>query len=180
MNDMKRDIEGFDAAMQEETKKLQKKQEELAQYAPSSPQFKKADEELAHMKSDFQIRVQAKKREFLEQEAKVYYNIYREVEDNVAEFAQRNGIRLVLRFTGDEMKPDDRATVLQGVNKPVVYQSQLDITLAVLNKLNAGATMPAGGGVAPAPGSPGVGQPPQISTRPGPTLPTAPPRTTTR
>src|SRR5207302_843050 len=152
MNQMKRDIEAADASIQEEAKKLQKKKEEMQQYAPSSPQFMKADEELAHMTSDLQIRRQAKMREFQDQEAKVYYNIYREVEDSVIEFAQRNGIRLVLRFTGDEMKPEDRASVLQGVNKPVVYQSQLDITLAILNKLNAGMTMPAGaGGQAPPP-----------------------------
>jgi Skp family chaperone for outer membrane proteins len=149
MTDMKRDIEAFDAHMQEESKKLQKKQEELQQYAPSSPQFKKADEELAKMKSDFQITVQSKKRDFLEQEAKVYYNIYREVENEVATFAQRHGIRLVLRFTGDEMKADDRASVLQGVNKPVVFQQNLDITMDILSKLNAGMTVPPSGGIAP-------------------------------
>src|SRR5947209_7252290 len=122
MNDMKRDIEAFDAHMQEESKKLQKKQEEMQTFGPSSPQFKKLDEDLAKMKSDFQIAVQSKKRDFLEQEAKVYFNIYREVEEAVAVFAQRHGIRLVLRFTGDDMKADDRQSILQGVNKPVVYQ----------------------------------------------------------
>ena len=70
MNDMKRDIEAFDAHMQEESKKLQKKQEELQTFGPSSPQFKKLDEELAKMKSDFQIAVQSKKRDFLEAEAR--------------------------------------------------------------------------------------------------------------
>jgi len=59
MNDMKRDIEAFDAHMQEESKKLQKKQEEMTSFGPSSPQFKKLDEELAKMKSDFQIAVQS-------------------------------------------------------------------------------------------------------------------------
>src|SRR5204863_2340723 len=107
------------------------------------------------------IAVQSKKRDFLEQEARVYFNIYREVEESVALFAQRNGIRLVLRFTGDEMKPDDRASVLQGVNKPVVYQSQLDITLAILNTLNAGATMPASPGGPGNPVQPGIARPPQ-------------------
>lgn len=160
MTDMKRDIEGFDAQMQEESKKLQQKQEKMTSFAPTSNEFKKLDEELAHLKSDFQIRVQAKKREFLEQEAKVYYNIYREVEDAVAVFAQRHGIRLVLRFTGDEMKADDRSSVLQGVNKPVVYQDHLDITLDILSKLNAGATVPQGGGVVPPAGPGSQIQPP--------------------
>jgi len=168
MNDMKRDIEGFDLAMQEEQKVLQKKQEAMIQYNPSSDQFKKADEELAHLKSNFQIKLQAKKREFLEAEAKVYFNIYREVEEAVAVFAQRNGIRLVLRFTGDEMKAEDRNSVLQGVNKPVVYQSQLDITNLILEKLNAGATMPPNGFA-----SPGAQGAPDRNAR-GPAAPTIP------
>jgi len=178
MNDMKRDIEAYDAAMRDETTKINKKQETMTAFNPNSKEFKAADEELAHLKSDFQIKVAAKRREFLEQEAKVYYGIYREIEDSVAMFAQRNRIGLVLRYTGDEMKPDDRASVLQGVNKPVVYQDRLDITQHILNQLNAGATMPAGGGVGPPP--PGAAgsqipagtqnaqrQPPVIPQRPG-------------
>ena len=150
MNDMKGDIEAFDAAIRTDQQNFQKKREQLSAFSPSGPDYKKAEEELAHMKSDVDIKVAVKRREFLEQEAKVYYGIYREIEDAVAVFAQRNRISLVLRFSGDEMKPDDRNSVLQGVNKPVVYQYQLDITQLILNQLNAGATMPAGaGGVAP-------------------------------
>lgn len=173
MNDMKRDIDAFDAQMRDESQKLQKKQEQMTSFAPTSAEFKKLDEELAHLKSDFQIRIQAKKREFLEQEARVYYGIYREVEDTVASFAQRNRIGLVLRFTADEMKPDDRATVLQGVNKPVVYQQNLDITSHILNQLNAGATMPPAGGAAP-PTGPGGAVPGGISRPVGPSIPGRP------
>jgi Skp family chaperone for outer membrane proteins len=182
MNDMKRDIEAFDAQMREESQKLAKKQEVMQGFTPTSAEFKRADEELAHLKSDFQIRVQAKKREFLELEAKVYYGIYREVEESVAIFAQRNGIGLVLRYTGDEMKADDRASVLQGVNKPVVYQDRLDITQHILNQLNAGATMPPQnrGSVPPPNGTVGGPIPPgtQTGQRPtGPIVPGAPNRT---
>ena len=183
MNDMKRDIEGFDASIRGEQQAFAKKRETLTQFSPTSDQYKKAEEELARIKSELDIKVAVKRREFLEQEAKVYYNIYREIEDTVAVFAQRNGIRLVLRYSGDEMKAEDRASVLQGVNRPVVYQYGLDITTHILNQLNAGATMPAGGGVAPPstgaqlpaertstrPAGPIV--PPGVPGRPGPTVP---------
>jgi Skp family chaperone for outer membrane proteins len=150
MNDMKRDIEAFDASIRGEQQNFAKKRESLTAFNPSSPEYKKAEEELAHIKSDLDIKVAVKRREFLEQEARVYYGIYREIEDSVAMFAQRNRIQLVLRYSGDDMKAEDRASVLQGVNKPVVYQDRLDITQHILNQLNAGATMPAGsGGVAP-------------------------------
>jgi Skp family chaperone for outer membrane proteins len=180
MNDMKRDIEGFDATMQEEQKKIMKKAEALQTFNPTSPDFKKLDEEVAHLKSNFQIQLQAKKREFLEAEAKVYFNIYREVEEAVAVFAQRNGIRLVLRFTGDDMKAEDRNSVLQGVNKPVVYQYQLDITNLILEKVNAGATMPPGGFGSPGAAGP-AGVPDRNAARPtGPTIPGQPVQPKTR
>ena len=41
------------------------------------------------------------------------------------------------------MKPDDRNSVLAGVNRAVVYQQNLDITQLILQKLNAGANVPA-------------------------------------
>jgi Skp family chaperone for outer membrane proteins len=175
MNDMKRDIEAFDASIRGEQQNFAKKRETLTQFSPTSDQYKKAEEELARIKSELDIKVAVKRREFLEQEAKVYYNIYREVEETVAVFAQRNGIRLVLRYSGDEMKAEDRASVLQGVNRPVVYQYGLDITTHVLNQLNAGATMPAGaGGVAPP--TTGAQLPAErTSQRPGPIVPQGPP-----
>jgi Skp family chaperone for outer membrane proteins len=173
MNDMKGDIEAFDTSIRTDQTNFAKKREALQTFNPSSPEYKKAEEELARMKSDLDIKVAVKRREFLEQEAKVYYGIYREVEDSVAMFAQRNRIGLVLRYTGDEMKPDDRASVLQGVNKPVVYQDRLDITQHILNQLNAGATMPAGApGIAPSGPSSNPAVPDRSSQRPpGPTIP---------
>ena len=42
------------------------------------------------------------------------------------------------------MKPDDRASVLQGVNRPVVFQQGLDITEHILGMLeSAGPDRPA-------------------------------------
>jgi Skp family chaperone for outer membrane proteins len=176
MNDMKQDIEAFDGSIRGEQQAFAKKRESLTQFNPASDQYKKAEEELAHMKSDLDIKVAVKRREFLEREARVYYGIYREIEDSVAMFAQRNRIGLVLRYSGDEMKPDDRASVLQGVNKPVVYQDRLDITQHILNQLNAGATMPAGaGGVAPpSPGSQGSQIQPDRNTKAVPFVPQRP------
>jgi Skp family chaperone for outer membrane proteins len=178
MNDMKRDIEAFDAQIRQDQQSFAKKREGLQVYNPASAEYKKAEEDLARMKSDLDIKVAVKRREFLEQEARVYYGIYREIEDSVNMFAQRNRIGLVLRYNGDEMKPDDRASVLQGVNRPVVFQQNLDITQHILNQLNAGATMPAGAG-GTAPPSPGTQiQPGTPISRPpsGPIIPQGPAR----
>jgi Skp family chaperone for outer membrane proteins len=136
MNDIKKDIEDFETFVRNEQTKFNTKREQLATFKPASLEYKQLEEELARTQSDLQVKVGLKRKEFLEQEARVYYRVYREIEQQVGLFAQRNRIGLVLRFNGDEMKEDDRASVLQGVNRAVVYQSNLDITSFVLQQLN--------------------------------------------
>jgi Skp family chaperone for outer membrane proteins len=166
INDMKRDIQQYEAAAQEEAKKINAKAERLTQFNAGTADFKKLEEEVARDKSELQIKAGLKRKEFMEQEAKLYYQTYREIEQMVTVFAQRNRINLVLRYTPDEMKPDDRNSVLQGVNRAVVFQQNLDITELILQQLNpAGAAAP---GSTTAPIVPGT-----QNARP----PAAPPRT---
>jgi hypothetical protein len=75
----------------------------------------------------------------MEREAKVCYTAYNEVLQQVTEFANRNSIGLVLRFNSEEIDPDERGSVLQGVNRTVVYQRNLNITGPILERLNRGA-----------------------------------------
>ena len=87
------------------------------------------------------------------------------IEAEVKTFAERNGINLVLRFNKlDDMKEEDRASVLQGVNRAVVFQQRLDITELILGKLNGGPVVPA-----TTPGGPGPAG--QNAKGPGPVVP---------
>ncbi|MDX1947904.1 MAG: OmpH family outer membrane protein [Pirellulaceae bacterium] len=163
MADIKKDIEQFDAFVRAEQQKGLAKRDQLMTYKPGSLEYKQLEEELARMQSDMQVQVSLKRKEFLEQEARVYFRVYREIEQTVAVFAQRNRISLVLRFNGDEMKEDDRASVLQGVNRAVVYQQGLDITDHILKQCNINTPAPA-----PGPTPPPVGpRPPIVPTGPG-------------
>lgn len=149
MKEIKAEIDAFEASIRAEQTKFNQKREGLVQFNPSSPEYKKLEEELARMQSEVQVQVGLKRKTFLEQEAREYYKTYKEIEQSVAVFAQQNRIGLVLRFNGDEMKPDDRNSVLQGVNKAVVYHDRLDITEWILRDLNRGATAAPVGPTAP-------------------------------
>ena len=46
------------------------------------------------------------------------------------------GISLVLRYNGEEIRPDDRNSVLAGVNRAIVYQNNLDITKEISDRVN--------------------------------------------
>ena len=155
MNEIKKEIEGFEATVREEQKKFKAITEELQVLKAGTPAYRAKEEELARMQSDVQVNIGLKRKKFLEQEALVYFTIYREIEQYLTIFCQRNRIGLVLRFNGDEMKPDDRASVLQGVNRAVVYQDGLNITQMILDELNRVGTASR-----PGPIVPGTGRPP--------------------
>jgi Skp family chaperone for outer membrane proteins len=166
MLDIKTDIEQFEAYVRKKQGEFKSLGEAMGILAPNSPDFKKKEEELARMQSDLQVEVGLKRKEFLQQEARVYYRVYKEIEAEVKTFAERNAIHLVLRFNReDDMKEEDRASVLQGVNRAVVFQQGRDITELVLGKLNAGTTKP--------PTTPGGAGPANQNAklRPGPVVP---------
>ena len=48
----------------------------------------------------------------------------------------RAGIRVVLRLNSDPIEPDDRNSVLQGVNNSIVFQDNLDITDEIIRRVN--------------------------------------------
>lgn len=158
MSDIKKDIEEFDGIVKAETGRLKSMGEQLQSYKTGSLEYKTKEEEIARLSSDLQVKVGLKKKELLEQEARVYYNVYRELEATVGRFAQANRITMVLRFNSEEMKEEDRNSVLQGVNRAVVYyHPNLDVTNYVLFELNKNvpttATRPfTGPGPAPQPG----------------------------
>jgi Skp family chaperone for outer membrane proteins len=159
MADIKKDIEDFDAYVKTETAKLKGMGEQLQAYRAGSLEYKAKEEEAARLTSDLQVKVGLKKKELLESEARVYYNVYRELEQKVAIFAQQNRIMMVLRFNSDEMKEDDRNSVLQGVNRAVVYyHPQLDVTELLLHELNKNVPpyVPPTAGGAPAAGPNGL------------------------
>jgi Skp family chaperone for outer membrane proteins len=183
MGDIKRDIELFEAYVRDQQKTMKARMEELQTFNATSPEYKSRETDLARLQADLQIKIGQERKKFLEREAGVYYHIYEEIEKSVGTFATRARIGLVLRFNSDEMKPDDRASVLQGVNKAVVFHSGLDITKWIIEDLNrrpfnpnekpAGPGLPSVGAPATT-GAPGVGGQPAPRTATGPSRPIVP------
>ncbi len=81
--------------------------------------------------------VEAKKATFLSDEANVYADTYREIEKVVESICRERDIGIVIRYSSDAMNRSDRNSVLQGVNRPVVYTAVPDLTAEVVATLNA-------------------------------------------
>ena len=137
MDALKRDVEGEEKVLKGERSAIQERSKELEKYKPSSPDYKRLDEELTRRQSDWNVKASLKKKMLMERETQIYYSVYREINDEVRYFAQRNGISLVLRHNGEPVDTSNPGSVRSEINKPIVYVQQgVDITEPILNELN--------------------------------------------
>ncbi len=136
MEQMKKEMETIEAELKGDREKIAQQEQARNQFNPGSAEYKKAEEDIARQMADFNLKMGKLRKEFLEREAKVYFQTYLEVVDVVKYYAKRQGIGLVLRFNGEPVDPNRRDDVLREINKPVVVQDQIDITPDVLMLLN--------------------------------------------
>jgi Skp family chaperone for outer membrane proteins len=160
MDSMKKEMDAIEVNLKAKRDQIAKIEEERNKYNVGNEQYKKFDEQLAREMANFNLEMTKLRKDFLDREAKEYYKTYLEIVDAVTKYAQTRNIGLVIRFNGDPVDPNRREDVLREINKPVVYQNQIDITPDVLQSLNRDV-------VATGPGQPQRGLPQPGMVPPG-------------
>jgi Skp family chaperone for outer membrane proteins len=156
MDTYKREYENTGLQFKKEQEAIVKKAEVLKGLKVGSPDFKKLEEELAQRESDLKVKASLQQKEFAERESKIYLRAYQEVSAVVRTYAERNGISLVLRFSGAPADPNNPQAVRGELLKTIQYSHRdIDITDHILAELNRSAAM-----ATPPAGSPGRSQPP--------------------
>lgn len=137
MADLQADMERAQQQMKSEGESLRKLRERLNEFRAGTPDYKQLEEEITKRSADLSARFQLQKNEFAKTEAKTYYMVYQEIQQEVDALAQANGIAVVLKFNSEEADPNKPDEVLRDLNKPVIwYARNLDITPVVLDSLN--------------------------------------------
>jgi hypothetical protein len=137
MEEVKARIEEFERYVREQ-------QAEIARLKPKDSSGGSGEASDAARRADalataLAAEITAKRQAFLAEEAVIYYGRYQAVEAAVAQVCRERRLEIVLRFNSDKMDPADRASVLQGVNRAVVYSTLPDLTGDVLTVLNESA-----------------------------------------
>lgn len=146
MEQMKQEVEAVEASFRQRAKQMEAVRERMKQFTPGSPEYKDLDSQILQIQADGQVEATQKKKDFLDREAKLYYTVYAEIQNEVAAFARQNNIGLVLRFNSAPIEPNRNST-LEGVNRPIVFQDRLNITQHILDQINrrfASQSSPAG------------------------------------
>ena len=139
MEAIKKEIEVFEEDFRGKRESLQNQIRAL-QSLQGQPEFKTEEAALARKEADLQIEANQKRAEILSKEAEIYYSTYNEVVATVARLSGSYGITLVIRYDSGAIDQTDRASVIKGVNRSVVFQRDLDLTTLVLQELNKSTT----------------------------------------
>ncbi len=132
MESIKQEVKNFEDELTVKRDSIMERAAALQQKNAGSPDFKELEAQLAKEEADLQIRAAQKRKEVLDKEAAIYLETYNEVVDAVRRISEYNGITLVLRFDKSEIDPTDRASVIKGVNRNVVFHRGDDLTEMVV------------------------------------------------
>jgi len=149
MDKMKDEVMAAENGLKAERDRINGLMEQLKGFNVGTPEYKKLEAEVAKAQGDFNVNAQLQKKDFMDREAKVYLQVYTEVERAVEQFAREHRIAVVHRFDGEPVDNSDRNQILRGITKPIVYfEPGIDITPDVLKMLN-GPAVAAGGAAQP-------------------------------
>lgn len=151
MERIKAEVKQEEARFQAKGEEMKKKVQQLQTLKASSAEFKTLEAELSFEQGRVQADMALKRKEFLEREAQVYFQTYTQVKAQIKAFSEANRIGLVLRYSSEKMDPNNRQSVMAGVNQPIVYnEARLDITRFIVDGLTrSGQQTARAGGQAP-------------------------------
>ncbi|MBN1393945.1 MAG: OmpH family outer membrane protein [Pirellulales bacterium] len=143
MEDMKKDVQQAENWVKNERLAIGKLVEELQTYDKGAREYQALEKDLAKRQADLEIQIRMQRKEFLQREAKIYYNVYQEIWQATDYFARQHKIDMVFRFNGDEVDSSNPDEILKHINKQVIwYDVGLDITPYILEELNRTAINP--------------------------------------
>jgi Skp family chaperone for outer membrane proteins len=136
MDQMKAHVEKVEEWVKTEQGTLRTMVEQLKQYQSGSQEYKDLETQIAKRQSDLQVTMQLQRKELMLQEAKIYHNVYMEIQQEVESIASARGFLMVLRYNGDEVDREDPEGVLRDINKSVIWFNRgADITDEVIARI---------------------------------------------
>lgn len=136
LQDLKAEAERFKAQTQQLQKELQIEAQGLQGLEPSSAEFKAEESRLAQKSAAKEVEQRGVMRELMKREARLHFDTYNEVKNVIANYCEKAGIRMVLRYNSVAMNESDPAVIMQKVNGSVVFHTnQKDITNDIVTQI---------------------------------------------
>jgi len=135
--DLQGDVQREEERVKKEREAIKSLIERLQQFHPGTNEYKDLEEEITKRQADLNVLITMTRKQFLQQEARIYYIVYREIIEEVDYFAGQNRAALVLNFDRQPVDVEVPETVVRSINRKVIWNNQgLDITDYIVDKLN--------------------------------------------
>lgn len=135
--DLQGDVQRAEQRVKGDKEAIKSLLEQLQQFRPGTQDYKDLEEQIAKRQANLNVLITLQRKEFLQQEARIYYIIYREIIEEVDYFAGQNRAAMVLKFDRQPVDVEIPETVVRSINRRVIWSNQgLDITDYIVDKLN--------------------------------------------
>ena len=133
---LRQEAEQFKAQTQQMQQALIQEAQGLQEYEPTSPEFKAEETRLAQKSAAKEVEQRNKMRDLMKIEAQLHFDTYNEIKAMIAEYAQKQGVRMVMRYNNQEVDPSVPASIMQKVNSSIVFHTnQKDITQEIVGQI---------------------------------------------
>ena len=133
---LRQQAEQFKAQTKQMQQALQQEALGLREYEPTSPEFKAEETRLAQKSAAMEVEQRNKMRDLMKLEAQLHFDTYNEIKTMIAEYAQRQGVRMVMRYNSQEIDVSVPASIMQKVNSSIVFHTnQNDITQDIVGQI---------------------------------------------
>lgn len=115
--------------------------EELKQYNKGTTEYARQEATIVQKQADARVQIQLRQKQLQERRSQVYFAAYQQVEELVRLYSMNNGIALVLRSNQKEAEaPQTTEARMRRIQRPVVFEQNVDITQPILVELNRRTT----------------------------------------
>ncbi len=136
LKEIQAEAEGLKSNIQTQQQNLRSQAEAVTErYNPGSPEFQQEETRLETEMAKIRTQARQDEAKLLKKEAQLYHDTYLQMQQIVARLAEKHTIDLVLSFDSSQIDPQNRAEVIKGVNRGVVFQKNLDITDMVIEQM---------------------------------------------
>ena len=133
---LRKEAEQFKAQTQQMQQALMQEAQGLKEYEPTSPEFKAEETRLAQKSAAKEVEQRNKMRDLMKKEAQLHFDTYNEIKVIIADYAQKQGVRMVMRYNSQPIDPAVPASIMQKVNGSIVFHTnQKDITQEIVGQI---------------------------------------------
>jgi Skp family chaperone for outer membrane proteins len=127
-----------EASFAKDREEIRQLTEQLKEQKPGTLEFKGLDEQITKKSTNLNVQYQMQRKEFAQEEAKIFHRVYQEIWQEVDSVAAQYNIALVLKASNEPIDPEKPGDIDREMTKQVIWHSKaLDITGLIHERLKS-------------------------------------------